>query len=111
MRAGRAARQADDRAAGVHVPVGRTEADECRDEVDAAGILNRLGQRLALGGAPDQPEPVAQPLDRRARDEHAALERAYVVAPPIRHAIVVRSPCDEATGSGPVFRSMKHPVP
>ncbi len=37
--------------------------------------------------------------------------RAYVVAPPIRQAIVVRRPCDEATGSGPVFSSMKHPVP
>ena len=32
-------------------------------------------------------------------------------APPIRQAIVVRSPCDEATGSVPVLRSTKHPVP
>jgi len=37
--------------------------------------------------------------------------RAYVVIPPIRQAIVVTSPCDEATGSAPVFSSMKHPVP
>src|SRR5207247_2041751 len=30
--------------------------------------------------------------------------RAYVVRPPIRHAIVVRSPRDEATGVVPVCR-------
>ena len=37
--------------------------------------------------------------------------RAYVVRPPIRHAIVVRSPRDEATGALPVLSSRKHPVP
>ena len=37
--------------------------------------------------------------------------RAYVVRPPIRQAIVVTSPRDDATGASPVLSSMKHPVP
>src|SRR4029450_10116790 len=37
--------------------------------------------------------------------------RAYVVRSPMRQAIVVTSPFDEATGAAPGLSSMKHPVP
>ncbi len=37
--------------------------------------------------------------------------RAYVVRPPICHAIVVSSPRVDATGAGPVFSRRKQPVP
>ena len=80
VRARRAAREPDQRAARALVPVRRAEAHEGRHQVDAAGVLDRARRRLALGGARDEAEPVAQPLHRRAGDEDAALERVLDLA-------------------------------
>ena len=55
----------------------RAEPCEGGDEVDAAGRFDRPGERLGLGRRGDDPEPVAQPLDGRARDEDRALERRH----------------------------------
>ena len=57
----------DERAPGVGVPPGAAEAGEGRDQVGAAGVGDRCGQRTDLGRVGDEPEPVAQPLDGRAR--------------------------------------------
>ena len=106
-----AARQAQDRAAGVRVPVGRAQADEGRHHVDAAGALHRGGQRLGLGGAVDDPQAVAQPLHRRARDEDRAFQAVgdlAVQAPADRGQQVVLA---RHGGFSPVFISMKQPVP
>ena len=70
----RAASQADDRAAGVRVPIRRTQADERRHEIDAARI-GRLGRQLLdLGRGADQAQPVAEPLHDRAGDEDRAFQ-------------------------------------
>ena len=80
------ARQADDRAAGVRIPVGRAEADERRHEVDAAGIGHVAHQALDIGRRADRPQTVAQPLHGRAGHEHRAFERVgRLVAEPPRH--------------------------
>ena len=53
----------------------RTEPDERRDEVDALVARLDLGrERLGLLGAVDDPQPVAQPLDRGTGHEDRALE-------------------------------------
>ena len=75
MLAPRPARQPGDQPARVRRPVRRAEAGERRDEVDALVAVERTRERLGLGGALDQPEAVAQPLDRGAGDEDGALER------------------------------------
>src|SRR6266705_4715629 len=54
--------------------MGRAETGEGRNEVDAAGVLNRTGKRLALAGVCEEAETVVQPLNRRARDEDGTLE-------------------------------------
>ena len=92
----------------------RAEAGERRDEVDALVAVERARERFGLGGALDQPEAVAEPLDRRPRDEHGALERidGIVVAELPRdgaqHAVRRRSrrrACiDEHERAGPVGR-------
>jgi alkanesulfonate monooxygenase SsuD/methylene tetrahydromethanopterin reductase-like flavin-dependent oxidoreductase (luciferase family) len=69
-------RQPDDHPAGVRAPVRGEQPGERRDEVDAAGVGDRRGERLGLRGAADDPELVAQPLDRRAGDGDRALQRS-----------------------------------
>ena len=46
--------QADDDAAGVALPVRGEEAGEGRHEVDAAVVLDRVGQRFDVGRFLDQ---------------------------------------------------------
>ena len=70
-----AARQADDRAAGVHIPARCAETGERGHEVHAAVIRHALGQNVALVCRSDQAELITQPLDGAAGIEHAALER------------------------------------
>ena len=77
---GRAAREPDDRAARVGIPVRRAQAGERGHEVDAAAVGHRRRQRLDLGRLRDDAEPVAQPLDHRAADEDAAFERVLGLA-------------------------------
>ena len=73
------ARQPDEQAAGVRVPVRRPQSRECRDEVDAlvAGWELR-GEGLALGRVIDDAELVAHPLHARAGHEDRALEHIRV---------------------------------
>src|SRR4029453_6321005 len=47
----RAAREAHERAARVGIPVGRAEPHEGGDQVDAAGVGHRRGERVGLGRA------------------------------------------------------------
>ncbi len=94
VRGGRATRDAGHEAACVLVPVRRAEPGEGRDQVDAAGVRDGCRERLDVGRGLDQAQPVAQPLDHRAADEHAAFERVVggVVAPPgdRRHQLMLR---------------------
>ena len=62
-------------AARVGPPVRRAEPGQGRHQIDAATVGHRARQRLALGGAGDQAELVAQPLDQAAGDEHRAFQR------------------------------------
>ena len=84
MGAAGAAGQADDGAAAVHIPVGRAESGEGGHEVDIAVVRNLHGHRLGFGGLADELHFVAQPLNHRAADEHAALQRiaGLTVHPP-----------------------------
>ena len=77
---GRAAREADDRAAGVRVPVRRAQPGERGHEIDAAVVRHRRGERLDVATIADDAEPVAQPLHDRAADEDAAFERVRRLA-------------------------------
>ena len=71
---GRAARDADDRAAGVGIPIRRAEPDERRHQVHAVRIGHAGGQALDVGRLFDDAQPVAQPLHDRAGDEHRAFQ-------------------------------------
>ena len=75
MSARGAAREADDGAARVLIPVGGAEPDECRHEVHAARVGHGAREPVGLRGAGDDPEAVAQPLYGRAGDEDRALQR------------------------------------
>ena len=108
----RTARQARDQAARVRRPVRRAEAGQRGDEVDAVVSRRPTRQRLGLGGVRDEPEPVAQPLHRRARDEDGALER--VDGRRARRAATAAVASTPSAGSGravPAFASTKLPVP
>ena len=70
----RASGEPDDGSAGVLVPMGRAEAGEGGDEIDAAVVVDREGQSLGGGRVGDESEAVAEPLDGRAADEDASLE-------------------------------------
>ena len=111
VRRGGAAREAEDRAARVGVPVRRAEAGERRHEIDAAVVGHARGERLDLRGRADDPQAVAQPLHDGAADEHAALERVVgrAVALPRdgRQQVVART----RRRCFPVFISRKQPVP
>ena len=62
--------------AGVRVPVGGAEAGQRRHEHDAAAVGRPCAASASVSAAaPMIPQPVAQPLDRGAGDEHRALER------------------------------------
>src|SRR5438270_1657086 len=75
MRPRGAAREPEDGAARVLIPVRGAEADEGRHEVHAARVGHRARQGVRLGGVRDDPEAVAQPLHGGAGDEDGALER------------------------------------
>ena len=57
VRARGAARQADQQAARVHVPVRRAQPDERGHEVHAAVVGHGLGQCFGLGRVGDEPSP------------------------------------------------------
>ena len=64
-----AARDADDHAARVHIPVRRTKTDECGNHVDAARVRNLLRDPFGVGCGVNEAQSVAQPLDCGAADE------------------------------------------
>ena len=70
---------------------------------------DRAREGLALGGVCEQAEPVAQPLDRRAADEHRALERRTRASPAVAAAVASRPA--GASGASPGCTSTKLPVP
>src|SRR5258708_23426299 len=53
----------------------RAEARERRHEIHAAVVGDAGRERLDVGRGPHEAEAVADPLDDRAADEYAALER------------------------------------
>jgi hypothetical protein len=53
----------------------RAEPDERRHYMHSAGIGNAFGESFGLSGRTDQAKFVAQPLNHRACDKHAALHR------------------------------------
>ena len=77
MRAAEAAGQTDDRAAGTLGPVRRAETREGRHDIAARAVGHGFGKLLALLGAGDDGQLVAQPLDRGAGDEHAAFKGVF----------------------------------
>ena len=103
------------RAAGSHC--GLPEPGQRGDERDATAVGDRRGQRADLRRRGDDAEPVAQPLDGRARDEGRALERvgdalspAGACAPRSQAQLTVR-PSGAGGRSGPALASTKLPVP
>ena len=56
------------------IPVRRAQAGESRDQVEAVGIVYRVGQCLAFSGRINQAETVSEPLDAGSGDKDAALE-------------------------------------
>src|SRR5665647_2393298 len=81
---GGAAREPEDRAAGARLPVRRAETGERGDEVHAVARRHARRQSRGIPRLGDDPETVAQPLDGRAADEHAALERVRAAAPTLQ---------------------------
>ena len=69
------AAQPEDRAARLRLPVRRGQAGQRRYEQWRRRRVGRLGQGATLGRIGDQLQLIAQPLDRRAGHEHAAIER------------------------------------
>ena len=69
-----AAGEADDAAAGIHIPVRSAEAGECGNEVDAVGVRDGLGEFVAAGSLVDHLQFIAQPLDGGAAVEGGAFE-------------------------------------
>jgi hypothetical protein len=72
---GRPPRETDEHSAGVGLPVGSTDPHERGHEVDAIIALQRARHVLRLLGAPEKPQAVTEPLDRRAGDEDGAFQR------------------------------------
>ena len=70
----RAARDADDRAACVHIPIRSAEADECRNDIDTSRILDLLRDPLGIRSGVDEADAVTQPLDRGTSNEDGTLE-------------------------------------
>ncbi len=82
MRLAGAAGQPEHRTAHIAAPIGRTEADERRHQVGAATVGHLRGQCLAVTGAFDHAQPVAQPLHHRAGDEDRTFQ--CVLHPPVQ---------------------------
>jgi hypothetical protein len=87
-----AARQAEDGAARIGLPIGRAEAGEGRDEDHAAAVGHAAGQCLDVGAAPDGLQAVAQPLHHGAADEDAAFQRISWRRLPVCAALVAIRP-------------------
>ena len=77
MGAGRAAREADDRAARVGIPIRGAKAGEGGHDVDSFRAIDAAGNLAGVGHVVDKAHLVAQPLQKRARHKHASFERIF----------------------------------
>ena len=81
------ARQPDDGAAGVGLPIGREEAGEGGHKIDAAAVGHLPGVVFDMLGEVKEVQVVAQPLHQGAGDRDRAFERVNrgFVAQLVRH--------------------------
>ena len=75
-----AARQPDQAAARIHIPVRRAEAGERRNKVNAARVRHLACVVFRVAAVCEKAHLVTQPLDDRPADEYAALERILCFA-------------------------------
>src|SRR3954452_18704153 len=68
------AREADDHAASVGLPIGSVKAGKCGYKINSAIVVRSAGQRFDFGAGLDQAEIVANPLHQCAGNCDAALE-------------------------------------
>ena len=69
-----AARQSGDHAAGVGIPVGRSQTGKCRNHIASVRIRNFFCKIFGILGGLDELHLVAEPLDRRARHVDGTLK-------------------------------------
>ena len=70
-----AASQTSDGAAGVLVPVWRSQPGKGRHQVHSAAVGHAGGEGLDIRRGLDQPQPIAQPLNDGAPNKDAAFQR------------------------------------
>src|ERR1700680_2397235 len=70
----RIASKAGNDSAGIVVPIRSVQTREGRNEIDAAVVGNRSGQRLYVGALLDKVKVIPQPLHKRAGDRDASFE-------------------------------------
>ncbi len=66
--------EAGDHPARIAAPARGEQPAERRDEDHVPAVRHARGERLDLGGVPDDAQVIAKPLDQRAGDRHRALE-------------------------------------
>ena len=71
------ARDADDQAAGIHIPVGSAETDECRYDIDAVRVGNAFSDPFRIRSRVDEAQAVAEPLDSRTGDEDRTFQGIF----------------------------------
>ena len=69
-----AAGQADDRAAGISIPVGSAQAGEGGNDIDPVGVGHFLREVFGVGRGVDQAQLVTQPLNGGAGDEDGTFK-------------------------------------
>ena len=77
MGAGRSAREPNDRATGIGIPVRGAKASEGGHDVDALRAIDAAGDLAGVGHVVDKAHLVAQPLQKSTRHKHASLERIF----------------------------------
>ena len=84
MRLRRATGDADDSAAGIHIPVRSAQAYECRYYINTAVVLNLLGHPLGIRGRIYHADAVTEPLDSGTGYEDGTFESVFnfAVKPP-----------------------------
>ncbi len=65
----------ENRGPRLRVPIGRSQADKSRHQIDLLGRVGAFGQAVGLGRLGDELEAVTQPLHRGAGDENRAFQR------------------------------------
>ena len=68
----------------ILVPIRRPHARKGRNDIDARRVVNPPCIFLGLRSLLEHSHAVAQPLDRRTRNEHASLQRIFDLTRPAR---------------------------